>query len=228
MTSHRQDRSQAASDGAALALSVVVLGLFLVAKPDLSHDPLVHPTAADQAGIEVSLLQALDTRPAPPPPPVPHKVPLHHVMPRPEAVPTDPLPAEMQNMPVADTVPEGGAVVAASNAAANSPAVDNLRPDLEAQYAAGLRADIDRRTHPPDWAEYRLHPRSGEVRVGFIVMRNGEPKVVHVLRTSGSPALDNRAVAIVSAGRYPPMPDKIFVGEAEHAFAVTIEFRAPS
>lgn len=227
MTSHRQDRSQVASDGAALVLSVVVLGLFLIAKPDLSHDPPVHPTAAGQAGIEVSLLQASDTPPTPPPP-VPHKVPVHHVMPRAEAVPIDPLPAELQNMPVEAAVPEGGAVVAASNAAANSPAVVDPRTDLEAQYAAGLRADIDRRTHPPDSADYRLHPRSGEVRVGFIIMRNGEPKVVHVLRTSGSPILDDRAVAIVAAGHYPPMSAKIFVGEAEHAFAVTIEFRAPS
>jgi TonB family protein len=226
MTSNLQDRSQLASDGAALALSAVVLGLFLIAKPDLSRDPLVHPTAAAQAGFEVSLLQPADAPPTPPPP-VPRKVPVHHVMPHPEAVPDDPLPAELQNMPVEAAVPDGGAVVAASNAGANSPAVDS-RTDLETQYAAGLRADIDRRTHPPDSVEYRLHPRSGEVRVGFIVMRNGEPKVVHVLRTSGSPILDDRAVAIVSAGHYPPMPDKIFLGEAEHAFAVTIEFRAPS
>jgi TonB family protein len=149
------------------------------------------------------------------------------VVPRPQAAPVEPLPAELQNMPVEAAVPEGGAVVAASNAAASSPAVDS-RPDLEAQYAAGLRADIDRRTHPPDTAQYRLHRASGEVRVGFIVTRNGEPKAVHVLRTSGSPFLDDTAVAIVSTGRYPPMPDKIYVGEAQHGFAVTIEFRAPS
>jgi TonB family protein len=225
MTLQRQDRTQLVSDGTALVLSVVVGGLFLITKPDLWHAASVPPVAG-QAGIEVSLLQDVVAPPTPPPP-VPHKVPVHHVTPRPETVP-DPLPAELQNMPVEAAVPEGGAVVAASNAAANSPAVDNLRPDLEAQYAAGLRADIDRRTHPPDSAQYRLHRTSGEVRVGFIVMRNGEPKVVHVLRTSGSSILDNTAVAIVSAGHYPPMPAKIFVGEAEHAFAVTIEFRTPS
>jgi TonB family protein len=224
MRSHRHDRVQVASDGAALVLSIVMLGLYFVTKPALWHDTLVHP-AAGQAGIEVSLLKAADVPPTPPPP-APRKVPVHHVVPR--QVTDDPLPAELLKMPVEAAVPEGGAVVAASNAAANSPAVVDSPPDLEAQYAAGLRADIDRRTHPPDSAQFRLHRASGEVRVGFIVMRSGEPKVVHVLRTSGSPILDDTAVAIVSAGHYTPMPDKIFVGEAEHAFAVTIEFRAPS
>jgi protein TonB len=99
---------------------------------------------------------------------------------------------------------------------------------LEAQYASGLRADIDRRTHPPDSAQYRLHRPSGEVRVGFVVKRNGEPKTVRVLRSSGSSILDEAAVAIVSSGRYSPMTAQVFAGEAEHVFAVTIEFRAPS
>jgi TonB family protein len=225
MTLHRQDRTQLTSDGAALVVSVVVLGVFFIIKPDVWHTALVHPLAG-QAGIEVSLLQEVAAPPTPPPP-VSRKVPVHHLTPRPETVP-DPLPAELQNMPVEAAVPEGGAVVAASNAAASSPAVVDPRPELEAQYAAGLRADIDRRTHPPDSAQYRLHRTSGEVRVGFILMRNGEPKVVHVLRTSGSSILDDTALAIVSAGHYPPMSAKIFVGEAEHAFAVTIEFRAPS
>jgi TonB family protein len=225
MTQHHQDRTQLASDSTALALSILVLGLFLHAKPLLWHDTLTHRAAAEPPGIEVSLLQPADLPPAPPPP-VPRKVPVRHAVPRPEAVPDDPLPAELKNMPIVAAVPEEDVVVAASNAA-SSPAVES-RPDLEAQYAANLRADIDHRTHPPDSAQYRLHRASGEVRVGFTVMRNGEPKVVHVLRSSGSSILDDTALGIVSSGHYPPMPDKVFAGEAEHAFAVTIEFRAPS
>jgi TonB family protein len=126
-----------------------------------------------------------------------------------------------------DPVPEGGALVASSDTPVAAPSSD-VRADLEAQYAAGLRADIDRRTHPPDSIQYRLHRPSGEVRVGFVVMRNGEPTVVRVLRSSGSSILDAAALAIVASGHYPPMPAKIFAGEPEHAFAVTIEFRAVS
>ena len=64
--------------------------------------------------------------------------------------------------------------------------------------------------------------------MSFVVMRNGEPKVICVKRSSGSPILDEAAIAIVSMGHYPPMTAKVFAGEAGHPFAVTIEFRPPS
>ncbi len=225
MTPGHRDIAQMASDGTALMLGAGIFCLLLITRPDSWRESFVQPSNTGPAGMEVSLLQAADTPPAPPPP-VPRKALMHHPMQRREPAPDPPLPAELQNMPIESAVPEGGALVASGSAAA-APAVDT-HSDLEAQYAAELRADIDRRTRPPDSAQYRLHPRPGEVRVGFIVMRNGEPKVVHVLRSSGSPILDDRAVTIVSAGHYPPMSAKIFAGEAEHAFAVTIEFRAPS
>jgi outer membrane biosynthesis protein TonB len=46
-----------------------------------------------------------------------------------------------------------------------------------------------------------------------------------VLRSSGSSILDEAARTTVSSGHYPPMPARAFAGEAEHMFAVTIEFR---
>jgi TonB family protein len=156
-------------------------------------------------------------------------MPIHRVIPRQTTVAEISVPAELQSMPVErDPMPEGGALVASSDAAASAAPAGEFRPDLEAQYAAGLRADIDRRTRPPDSVQYRLHRPSGEVRVSFIVMRNGEPKVVRVLRSSQSSILDETAVAIVSSGHYPPMPARVFAGETEHLFAVTIEFRPVS
>jgi protein TonB len=130
-------------------------------------------------------------------------------------------PAEPE-LRAAEPVPEGAALVASSTPPAP---VSDARPDLDAEYAAGLRADIDRRTHAPDSVQYRLRHPSGEVRVGFVVMRSGAAKAVRVLRSSGSSILDEAAQATVSSGHYPPMPDKAFVGETEHMFAVTIEFR---
>jgi periplasmic protein TonB len=215
-----RDTAQMASDGTALLLSAGIVGLLLIARPDSWRESFVQPSSTGRAGIEVSLLQVADTSPAPPPP-VPRKVKMHRAPQRHEA-PELPLPAELQDMPIESTVPEGGALVASASAAAAPPT--GARPDLEAQYAAELRADIDRRTRPPDSAQYRLHRPSGEVRVAFIVTRNGEPKVVHVLRSSGSSILDEAAVAIVASGHYPPMPSRVFTGEIEHAFAVTIEF----
>ncbi len=98
-------------------------------------------------------------------------------------------------------------------------------PDQDAQYAGELRADIDRRTHPPDSAEYRLLHPAGEARVQFVVARSGEPRSVMLLRSSGSRILDEAAIDTVRSGHYPPMPAKAFAGETEHVFVVTIEYR---
>jgi periplasmic protein TonB len=230
MTPAREDMAQLASNGTALALTTALLAVMFATRFESWRDSSALPASTSQPGIEVTLEPATaETPPAPqvPPPPVPRKVPVHRMTP-PAAVAQIPVPEELQTMPVErDPVPEGGALVASGTPASAVPTTDH-RPDLEAQYAAGLRADIDRRTHPPDSAQYRLHRPSGEVRVGFVVTRNGEPKIVRVLRSSGSAILDEAAVAIVSSGHYPPMPTQVFAGESEHVFAVTIEFRAVS
>lgn len=221
-----QDSAQIASNGMALAITATLLALLFATTADSRLDSAALPPSTDQPGIEVSLQQAAAEAP-PAPPPVPRKAPTHRVMPQPAAAAELPVPAELQAMPVErDPVPDGGALIAASGAPANPAPASDHRPDLDAQYAAGLRADIDRRTRPPDSAQYRLHRPSGEVRVGFVVLRNGEPKAVRVLRSSGSSILDEAAIAIVSSGHYPPMTAQVFAGEAEHVFAVTIEFRA--
>jgi TonB family protein len=219
MTTGREDMVQIASDGLALALTGALLAALFAGRPDSWRSSSALPLNNSPAGIEILLQQAAVETPRAPPPPVPRKVPPHRVMPQLRTADI-PIPAELQPEPIdRDPVPEGGTLVAPST---------DARPEIEAQYAAGLRADIDRRTRPPDSIQYRLHRPSGEVRVGFMVLRSGQPKVVRVLRSSGSSILDETAVAIVASGHYPPMPARIFAGEAEHAFAVTIEFRAAS
>jgi TonB family protein len=226
MTPRRPDMTQFASNGMALVLTAGVLVVWFATKPDSWREALVQPANAGHASIEISLQQAAEAPPAPPPP-VRRKMPEHRVVPRHDAVAEIPVPTEPESAPQHE-VPEGAALVASSSAAASAQPRDDSHADLEAQYAAGLRADIDRRTHPPDSVQYRLRRPSGEVRVGFVLMRSGEPKTVHVLRSSGSSMLDEAAVAIVSSGHYPPMPTLAFAGQSEHVFAVTIEFRAPS
>ena len=227
MTLRRPDTTQLASNGMALVLTAGLAAALLSARTDLWRDALAQPAAAAQAGIEISLQQAAADPPAAPPPPVPRKAPTHHLTPQRDAAMDAPVPVEPQSTPEHE-IPEGAALLASSSTSPAAQAPADAHPDLEAQYAAGLRADIDRRTHAPDSAQYRLHRPSGEVRVGFAVMRSGEPKTVHVLRSSGSSILDEAAVAIVASGRYPPMSAMLFLGETEHVFAVTIEFRAAS
>jgi len=226
MTPNRPDPAQIASNGAALLLTIALAAVLFAARLDSWHESLPRTPGASQPDIEVSLEQAAPEAPPAPVPPTPaRKVPERRMLPRQTAPAETPAPAKPQSMPLEpDPVPEGGALLAATGAAPS--AQSDARPDLEAQYAAGLRADIDRRTHPPDSAQYRLRRPSGEVRVGFVVRRDGEPKTVRVVRSSGSSILDQAAIAVVASGRYPPMPAKVFAGEAEHSFVVTIEFRA--
>ena len=231
MTAHRGDIAQWTSNGVALlftlGLSVVILW---ANRPYSWRDSPAVPPDVHQPSIEVSLQQSVADKPRLPEPPAKSRVMQEHrpVQPRLAARSRAASPAASDPLPdVEAPIPEGGAPVAAEGSRAAAATADP-RPDLEAQYAAGLRADIDRRTHPPDTVQYRLRRPSGEVRVAFILRRDGEIKSAHVLRSSGSSILDEAAIAIVASGHYPPMSASLFTGEAEHTFSVTIEFRASS
>jgi protein TonB len=206
---------QVTSDATALLLTAVAAVIFFLAGPRILSELRTRATAAERA-FELSLQSVQPAAPAPPPP-VPHRTEKHHSVPQPAAPHADPVPIQQ-------AVPEDAATVAAAAApAATSEAVVS-RPDLEALYAAQLRADIDRRKHPPDSAQYRLHHPYGEVKVRFVVSRSGEPQAASIERSSGSSILDQEALQLVSSGHYPPMPAKVFVGETRHSFLVTIEF----
>ena len=212
------DGLQISSDAVALALSGVALAVLLHSKVDSWTEVSASP-ATNQ--IEVSVQTEVAAAPAPPAPPPPVQKPVpRRVVPQ-VRVAENPVPAEPQ-LQASEPVPQDAALVASAPMQAPMP---DSHPDLEAEYAANLRADIDRRTHAPDSAQYRLRRPSGEVRVGFVVMRNGATKDIRVLRSSGSSILDEAAQTTVSSGHYPPMPAKAFAGEVEHVFAVTIEFR---
>jgi periplasmic protein TonB len=220
MMSPSHDGAQISSDTAALVLSGLALAVLLHTKLD-SWTQVPVSSAANEASIEVTVqTEAAVTPPPPAPPPPVQKAAPHRVVPQ-VRVAEVPVPAEPP-LQAAESVPEGAALIASAAMPAPAPVT---HPDLEAEYAASLRADIDRRTHAPDSLQYRLRRPAGEVRVGFVVMRSGEAKAVRVLRSSGSSILDDAAQTTVASGRYPPMPDKAFAGEAQHMFAVTIEFR---
>jgi TonB family protein len=137
-----------------------------------------------------------------------------------------PATAATDPMPVAEEVapPEAETFAVAPATPAYAPSA-YAHPDDDARYAAELRSDIDRRTHPPDSAQYRLRHPSGEVRVRFVLVRSGQTQRVALEHSSGSVLLDEAALTIVRSGHYPPMSAKTFVGESEHTFVVTIEFR---
>lgn len=218
----QRDTARYASDGTALVVTGAAAAVLLLSSRHFLDDmPRAH-TARSDLSIELSL-QAPEAAPTPPPPQPPPPKTRHTrqiATPAPVPVPADPLPVAQEPAP-----PDAALFAAPVPAPA---AAGESHPDLDAQYAAELRADIDRRTHPPQSAQYRLHHPSGEVRVRFVVTRSGEVKAVTLLRSSGSGILDEAALGIVSSGHYPPMPAQAFMGEAKHTFVVAIEFRAAS
>jgi periplasmic protein TonB len=221
----RQDPTQRASDTAAFTLTAALAFVLFVTKPAFRLEPA--RMSPGEPSIAISLQSGREETPPaapvrPTPPPTPRKEKQRLIV-RQSAVAA--VPDAAAAPPESEPAPAGGALIAASSAPAGGA---DVHLDLEAQYAAALRADIDRRTHPPDSAQYRLHRPSGEVRVRFVLSRSGEARGVTALRSSGSSVLDEAAASIVASGHYLPMPAKAFVGESEHVFAVTIEFRAPS
>ena len=215
--SRTRDPERYLSDATALAITGLVVAVFLVSAPNLLRNAQRLVSDRDP-GVELSLQQPdVPTPPAPPaPPPLPHRKAARSVA---ATAATDPMPvAEEVTPPEAETF----AVAPATPAYAPSA---YAHPDDDARYAAELRSDIDRRTHPPDSAQYRLRHPSGEVRVRFVLVRSGQTQRVALEHSSGSVLLDEAALTIVRSGHYPPMSAKTFVGESEHTFVVTIEFR---
>jgi TonB family protein len=212
--SGRRDSVELTSDATAFVLTTMAVLVFITAGHRLLSERVSRLTAPDRP-FELSFQAA---QPAASPAPVPRRMEKRQRVSRPAHAPPEPVPVEEQ------AAPADAALVAAPAAPPNGP-VTVSKPDLESLYTAQLLADIKRRNHPPDSAQYRLQHPHGEVQVRFVLSRSGEPRTVSVARSSGSAVLDQEAVNVVASGHYPPMPEKAFVGETQHAFLVTIEYQ---
>jgi len=215
--SGQRDSLQLTSDATALVLTTVAALVVLTAGHRLLPERVSRVAAPDRP-FELALLSAQPEAPPVPPPPLPRRTEKRQRVSQPAPAPPDPLPVTEQ------AAPADAALVALPAAPPTAP-VTASRPDLESLYTAQLLADIKRRNHPPDSAQYRLQRPHGEVQVRFVLLRNGEPRTVSVVRSSGSAILDQEAVKIVASGHYPAMPEKCFVGEMQHTFLVTIEYQ---
>jgi TonB family protein len=176
---------------------------------------------ASDPGVRISLLEEV---PAPPPPqPSPPRSQAHEARPiRRQAAPL------IAANPVVDepTLESDAAIELPAEPPAPAPAASASHADIETEYAAALRKNVDERTAVPTSAEYRLLNPSGSAMVCFTLDRKGNPSEVAIKRPSGSKILDTQAAHIVASGQYPPFPEGAFPGEQRHVFIVTIEFRS--
>jgi protein TonB len=162
----------------------------------------------------------------PPPPPPPEPEPLPEPEPERPATPPKPQPkAEAKPKPAvtpkADRPP--AASQASASAAARSVDQDSATQtatagrvqDLRASWGAAIRKKIERRKSYPKGA--------GTATVQLTVTRTGALAKVALARSSGHPALDAAALAVVGqAGGFPKAPAGLT--EASYVFTLPINF----
>jgi protein TonB len=187
----------------------------------------VQQPAELKASATAAIQIALEAEPSPPSPPAPDpeppKVPrpvLHREIRQPDAAPL--MAAVVSSAAEFESVHDSSPSEAVQAPPARSVASGNL----DSQYAATLRTNIDSRTSLPTSAEYRLLKPHGEVRVNFTLDRSGMMVASELARSSGSTPLDRHALEIVRTGHYPPFPNDAFQGESSHSFFITLEFHS--
>lgn len=212
------DKAQRISDGVALVITVGLVTVLTAGAP-LRWQRAAAPAANQTQTVQLTLAEPASETTTPPPAPPP---PRRRELPKPQAAVPLPAPADPLAIP-SESMPEQAPVVAASTAAPAEAAPAAANADLEAEYAAALRAEVERRAHQAS-TQARERRAVGEAQVRFVVSRAGSPSSVSVMRSSGSQVLDRVAVEVVASGHYAPMPPVIFRDESAHLFAVTIEF----
>ncbi len=228
--STRRDPARAISDAAAALLTAALIALLILRPPSR---PAVQPEAPEPTQVTLSVVEE-----PPPPPPQPAPPPEPEPPPPPPQVAPSPLPPPPPPRPrhiVRPPRPHPPRVVQQE---APPPPVDRPPTEAparraqqapenhsaEAAYIGRLHSLVSRNTVPPGGAAYRLSHPSGEADIGFLLSRTGAVSGVHVIRSSGSAMLDQQAVAIVSGGHYPPIPDDVYPNAATHAFSVPVAF----
>lgn len=189
----------------------------------LSHRSPPAEAAVKSPAMRISLLH--EEAPPTPPPAAPEPRPRPHTLVRRRVAAPPVIPAAVENAVIADPQPQAAAMTV-SEPDPPAPADAVSAANIEAQYAAALRTNIDSRTTVPNSLEYRLFKPRGAARVSFTLERDGTAGKAAVIHGSGSNILDRQALNIVQSGRYPPFPERAFPGEARHVFVVTIEFQS--
>ncbi len=228
----RPDRARATADIAAALFTAGVVAFVIINPPSR---PAEKPEAPKPTQVTLSVVEE-----PPPPPPQPAPPPEPEPPPPPQVV-ASPLPAPPPPRPRPVVRPPRPHPPRVIQQEAPAPPVEHPPTEAparraqqapenhsaEAAYIGRLHGLVARNTVPPGGAAYRLTHPSGEAQIGFSLSRAGAVSNVRVISSSGSPLLDRQAIAIVSGGRYPPIPDNVYPGAATHAFSVPVAF-APS
>ena len=203
------------------------------APPPRPIEPVPQPMAAPETS---PLPEPAVVSPPPPPPHPPPVPPLEPALPpRPQPVLRRPVPqrpvVRQPLRPMRDSTPEQAPAAPTPNAALVPPAAAPAVPTVSAASSSavpGWRSELigrlQRSKHYPDTARER--DEQGVAAVTFVMDRNGHVLSATLVRSSGSQALDDEAVALVRrAEPLPPMPAELAGNTIKLTLPVTFSLR---
>jgi protein TonB len=75
-------------------------------------------------------------------------------------------------------------------------------------------------------SEARLAEQEGQVRVSFIIQRNGQPDRIRIVQSSGHEALDQAATATITrAAPFLPFPESVSAPAVQVTVTVSFKLR---
>lgn len=184
--------------------------------PPEPPDPVVPPPPIAVAPPMPETAAPSDIQTAASPAETPSEPPVRRERPRQKRPVKPHAPAEARRAPSSKVAPD----MAASAETRPMGAVEG-REDLRAaraSYGALVSAEINRHKHYP--AASRERGETGTVAMAFVVGPSGSIVSHAMRRSSGAPALDTAAIAMLEAARAPPPPGGVFRGSIDINFAI--------
>ncbi|KAB2911173.1 MAG: energy transducer TonB [Hyphomicrobiaceae bacterium] len=232
---HWQDDAAADRAGAVMIELAPVAAASPIDMPDVAHGPLMEeakltPQASKRTTQEVEKeTPPVEQSPAPDPEvamPVPKPVkeekPEEEEEKKKEEVAEQPTPAQTTAAPLTMAPPR---IDAKPSTIAVAPAPGSTINATQARIAweKALNSHLNRYKRYPDGA--RARGVQGMVNVAFMIDRSGQVISSHVVQSSGSPLLDEEALAVLRrASPLPSPPEHLFAGAALN-LALPIQFR---
>jgi protein TonB len=102
------------------------------------------------------------------------------------------------------------------------------RVDSDKEFENKIRSVIESSKRYPTGREASLQKPQGVVVACVVLLRDGTLQEMKIQRSSTYPILDNAAKRLLANLQYPPMPQDIYQGQANHSFCVNLDYKVPN
>jgi len=119
---------------------------------------------------------------------------------------------------------QGSSQAAGIAAALAPPPKREIDPQEVARFKQMVQAKVNAAKQYP--SEARLAEQEGQVRVSFIIQRNGQPDRIRIVQSSGHEALDQAATATITrAAPFLPFPESVSAPAVQVTVTVSFKLR---